>query len=178
MPRANLDWHPLMRAGLIGLVGWVEGGVPLPPSSLMTIERSDPAPYLSPAPKDQPTAVMMVPRRDADGNGEGGVRLPAIAVPLGTYGGWNAPLGNNCGDMSTFWHPFPRSPLQRQMMGDARASVQERYASADEYVRRYRSAADELVRARYLLEDDARAMVTAAESRVKPLFTPPETRAP
>lgn len=173
MPRANLDWHPLMRAGLMGLVRWVQGGAALAPSRLMAIEPGAPAPFLSPAPADQPKAVMQVPRRDADGIGEGGVRLPAVAVPLGTYGGWNAPLDNDCGDMSVFWHPFPQSTWQRQMTRDSRASVQERYSSAEEYLRRYRAAADALVRDGYLLEADAKAMEAATAPKVKPLFQPP-----
>lgn len=173
MPRANLDWHPLMRAGLMGLVRWVKGGAPLPPSRLMTIEPAESTPFLSPAPADQPKAVMMVPRRDSDGNGEGGVRLPAVAVPLGTYGAWNAPLDNDCGDMSTYWHAFPRSRWQRLMARDARISVQERYGSDTAYLQRYRTAADALVRDGYLLEHDARAMVEAVEAAVRPLFQPP-----
>ena len=118
---------------------------------------------------------MLVPRRDADGNGEGGIRLPAVVVPLGTYGGWNAPLDNDCGDMSISWHPFPRSNWQRLMTRDSRSSVQERYASVDEYVRRYRAAADALVREGYLLEADGRALVLAVEARIKPLFQPLST---
>ena len=31
----------------------------------------------------------LVPALDANGNGRGGIRLPAIEVPIGTYGGWN-----------------------------------------------------------------------------------------
>ncbi|MCA1563778.1 MAG: hypothetical protein LC804_27210, partial [Acidobacteria bacterium] len=177
MPRANLDWHPLMRAGLIGLVRWVQGAAPLPQSRLMAIEPAEPTPFLSPAPTDQPKAVMMVPRRDADGNGEGGVRLPAVAVPVGTYGAWNAPLDNDCGDMSVYWHPFPRSRWQRLMTRDARTSVQERYGSDEEYLRRYRAAADALVRDGYLLEHDAGAMVGVIEARVKPLFQQPAREA-
>ena len=175
MPRANLDWHPIMRAGLVGLVRWVQGEASLPPSRLMAVEAGEPTPFLAPPPADQHKAVMLVPRRDADGNGEGGVRLPAVAVPLGTYGGWNAPLDNDCGDMSIFWHPFPRSHWQRLMTRDFRASVQERYGSADVYVQRYRAAADALVSDGYLLEDDARAMIAAVETKIKPLFQPPAT---
>ena len=132
MPRANLDWHPVPPR-------WSSGTGAMGPrrrsarpvasdAARQGRSRSD----LSVAPKDQPKAIMMVPSRDADGNGEGGLRLPAIAVPLGTHGAWNAPLANNCGDMSTFWHPFPRSRWQRLMTGDARQAVQERYPSADE----------------------------------------------
>ena len=33
--------------------------------------------------------VTMVPNFDEDGNGVGGIRLPELQVPLGTYQGWN-----------------------------------------------------------------------------------------
>ena len=36
-----------------------------------------------------PPYVTRVPQPDADGNDLGGIRLPALAVPLGTYTGWN-----------------------------------------------------------------------------------------
>ncbi len=170
MPRANLDWHPLLRAGLLGLVRWVKGGEPLPPTRLMTLEPAGREPFVSPPPTDRPKAVLQVPRRDDDGNGVGGVRLPAVAVPLGTYGGWNAPLDTNCGDQSTFWHPFPRSQWQRLMTRDPRRSVHERYASAAEYLQRFRASAEELVRTGYLLDEDARAVIAGAEQRVKGLF--------
>ena len=178
MPRANLDWHPVLRAGLLGLVRWVQGGAPLAESRLMTLERAEPAPYLSPPPADRPNAITMVPRRDADGNGEGGVRLPAVAVPVATYGAWNAPLENNCGDQSTFWHAFPRSRWERVMKRDARASVQERYPTLDDYLRRYRAAADGLVRDGYLLDADVPDMVRAIETRVRPLFPSPPVSQP
>ena len=35
---------------------------------------------------------VLVPQVDADGNDLGGIRLPEIAVPLGTYSGWNIAL--------------------------------------------------------------------------------------
>jgi hypothetical protein len=79
--------------------------------------------------------------------------------------------------MSTFWHPFPRSRWQRLMTRDARRSVQERYGSAEEYVQRYRATADDLVRAGYLLDEDARAMVATVEPKVKELFPQPATAA-
>jgi hypothetical protein len=35
------------------------------------------------------TYAILVPKVDLDGNDLGGIRLPAIRVPLGTYTGWN-----------------------------------------------------------------------------------------
>ena len=171
MPPANLDWHPLLRAGLLGLVRWIKGGAPLPSTRLLPLAAAEPAPFISPSPSDQPRAVIMLPRRDGDGNAEGGVRLPAVEAPLGTFGGWNAPLDSACADQSTFWHPFPRTRWQGLMMRDSRASLEERYGTAERYMRRYRAAADRLVREGYLLEEDVQAMIAATERRVRPLFS-------
>ena len=162
MPRANLDWHPLLRAALTRLTRWVVANEPPPPTRLMTIGPSQPAAYLLPAPKDYPEARLLVPKRDADGNGEGGVRLPSVAVPLQTWGAWNAPLENNCGDMSGFAHPFPRTAYQRQMIGDPRASLAERYSSPADYVTRFTAAAERLFAEGYLLDRDAQAMIERA----------------
>jgi len=162
MPRANLDWHPLLRVVLTRLTRWVVANEPPPQTRLMTLGPTDPVPYLLPAPKDYPTARLLVPKRDGDGNGEGGVRLPSVAVPLQTWGAWNAPLENNCGDMSGFAHPFARTKFQRMMLGDPRASLAERYSSPADYVSRFTAAAERLVTEGYLLDRDAQAMIERA----------------
>lgn len=105
----------------------------------------------------------------------GGLRLPAVEAPLGTFGGWNAPLDNNCGDMSTFWWPFARTRWQRLMTRDARPSVEERYRSAAEYMERFRAAATRLASEGYLLEADARGMVEISAMRIQVLFPLPGT---
>ena len=33
--------------------------------------------------------ITLVPNFDSDGNSIGGIRLPELQVPLGTYQGWN-----------------------------------------------------------------------------------------
>jgi len=162
MPRANLDWHPLLRAALARLTRWVIANEAPPQTRLMTLVPADPVPYLMPPPKDYPDAKLLAPKRDADGNGEGGVRLPSVAVPLQTWGAWNAPLENNCGDMSGFAHPFPRTRLQRMMVGDRRPSVEERYSSPADYVSRFTAAARGLVAEGYVLDEDAAAMIERA----------------
>lgn len=175
MPRANLDWHPLLRAGLTRLTRWVSASEPPPATRLIALVPSQPFPYLAPAPADLRSATMMVPRRDADGNAEGGVRLPQVAVPLGTFGGWNAPLETTCGDMSGYFHPFPRTRFQRLMTGDTRASLEERYGTPDEYMRRVTAAAQTLVANAYLLDADAKAIVEKAGA-ARPLFPQPKNR--
>jgi Alpha/beta hydrolase domain len=159
MPRANVDWHPLLRAALVRLTRWVKEGAPPPPTRLIPLEATDPVPYLNPPPRDQPHARLLVPRRDDDGNSLGGVRVPSVAVPLGTFGGWNAPLDNDCGDQSNFYYPFARTRWQRLMTSDSRASLEERYGSADAYLEKFRAATMELVSEGYLLEDDARGLI-------------------
>ena len=43
-------------------------------------------------PKLGPAYSVLVPQVDADGNDLGGIALPFLAVPLGTYTGWNYEL--------------------------------------------------------------------------------------
>ncbi len=63
--------------------------------------------------------VVLVPQVDADGNEEGGVRLPEVAAPLGTYTGWNRTvmpleeLGYLAGLVGSF-EPFARTRADRQ----------------------------------------------------------------
>jgi hypothetical protein len=162
MPRANLDWHPVLRAALTRLTRWVVANEVPPATKTMTLGPSEPVPYLLPPPKDYTAARLLVPRRDGDGNGEGGIRLPSVAVSLQTWGAWNAPLENNCGDMSGFAHPFARTKFQRMMLADPRPSLAERYSSPSDYVSRFSAAAERLVAEGYLLDQDVPLMIDRA----------------
>ena len=161
MPRANLDWHPLTRAALVSLARWVKESVPPPPTKLLELEVTrQPAPYLLPAPTaDYPKATLMVPKRNLDGNSEGGIRLPSVAVPLQTFGGWNAPLQNNCGDMSNFAYPFANSKLERLMKNDLRPSIEERYSGPADYAGKFEEATLALKKEGYLSDADAAALI-------------------
>lgn len=163
MPRSNLDWHPILRAALVRLTNWIVSNEAPPPTELIPLGPAEPVAYLLPAPaKDYPNATLMVPRRDADGNSQGGIRLPLVAVPLQTWGAWNAPLENNCGDMAGFAYPFARTRFQRMMTGDPRRSLEERYASRAEFIQKIAAAAQALVRDGYLLPADAEAITDNA----------------
>ncbi len=105
---------------------------------------------------------------DADGNEVGGIRLPAIAVPLATYTGWNvrhADIGGTGQVLSPGGTvvggaiPFAVSRADRTASGDPRTSIEERYASRDEYLARVREYADTLVQQGYLLEEDVVVVV-------------------
>lgn len=101
---------------------------------------------------------------DADGNEVAGIRLPPIAVPLGTYTGWNVYRAHPCElcDRDGSLIPFSRTRSEREATGDPRPSLEERYGSQDIYVARVEAAAAALVADRLLLPADAAAYVKAA----------------
>ena len=103
---------------------------------------------------------------DADGNEIAGIRLPPVAVPLGTYTGWNVYRAQPCElcDRDGSLIPFARTRSERKAAGDPRPSLEERYGSREAYVEKVRAAAAALVAERLLLPSDADAYVRAAES--------------
>lgn len=107
---------------------------------------------------------VLVPQVDADGNERDGVRLPEIAVPLATYTGWNlrdASIGAP-GERVAFegsYIPFAKTAAEREAAHDPRRSIAERYASRDDYLARFRAAADALVAQHWLLEEDRAALI-------------------
>jgi hypothetical protein len=107
---------------------------------------------------------VKVPAVDADGNETAGLRLPPIAVPLGTYTGWNLykAVPNDMCDRDGTFVPFAQGAEQRRQAGDPRRSLVERYGTPEGYVARVRGAAAELVADRLLLQRDADAYVAEA----------------
>jgi hypothetical protein len=105
---------------------------------------------------------------NADGNDRSGIRLLDIAVPLGTYTGWNVAqpqlrdLQYLAGLIGSF-DPFPLTREDRVRSGDSRRSIAERYSGRDDYIRQVRRAADDLVRQRFMLAADVPAAVQHAE---------------
>ena len=105
---------------------------------------------------------------DSDGNEVGGIRLPAVAVPLATYTGWNvrhADIGGTGQVLSPGGTvvggaiPFAVSRAERMASGDPRPSIEERYASRDEYLARVREYAETLVQQSFLLVEDVDVVV-------------------
>ena len=110
---------------------------------------------------------LLVPQVDADGNERAGIRLPDVSVPLATYTGWNfrsAEVGGTKELVALAGSaiPFPATKAKRAASGDPRASVEERYSSKDDYLRRVREAGAKLVKERYLLADDIDPIVARA----------------
>jgi len=113
--------------------------------------------------------VILLPKIDIDGNDLAGIRLPAVQVPIGTYTGWNLrPSGLAEGELAGLlgsFIPFAKTKAARRKSGDPRLSLEERYKSRDDYVRRISCAARALVEARYLLPEDAGRMIAEAKER-------------
>jgi hypothetical protein len=107
-----------------------------------------------------------VPTVNKDGIDVAGVRLPDVAVPLGTYTGWNLMRDvpkDECSAMGSFI-PFARSKAERIAAADPRLSLEERYGTHSNYVKAVEAAVERLVSERLLLPEDAVAYVDAARS--------------
>jgi hypothetical protein len=109
-----------------------------------------------------------VPRVNADGNETSGVPSVLHQAPLGTYLGWNVTAsGFFAGQGCTFaggYVPFAKTRADRERTRDPRPSVEERYGTLEGYVCVVRRAATEAVADRFLLQDDAKRLVTEAEA--------------
>ena len=162
LPANRLDWTPVSRATLTRLDAWVAVNVEPPPSQLMPLEAAAANPLVLRAPAHLPRAVIQVPRHDSDGNALGGVRLPDLAVPLGTHGGHNG-LAAPCRLIGSY-EAFAANKAQREAAGDQRMSIAERYQNRDDYVNRIRIAALELMRSGFLLPEDAAVIIQSAAS--------------
>jgi hypothetical protein len=105
----------------------------------------------------------LVPAVDADGNEVAGLRVPDVAVPLGTLTGWNlrdpatgAPT--EIQSMTGGFHPFARTKAEREARKDPRPSIEERYLSKEEYLQKVDAVLDQLISSRYLLDRDRAAL--------------------
>jgi hypothetical protein len=110
---------------------------------------------------------VLVPQVDQDGNDLGGIRTLEVAVPLGTFTGWNIQLPPLPGlhylaGLVGSFELFPRSRDEREKSGDARTSIADRYTSRQDYLDRVQHASEGLVRQRLLLAGDVPAIVRQA----------------
>jgi hypothetical protein len=168
-----------MRALLRALHAWTADGTPPPASqyprlkdkTLVAIQDvkfpklkgvSDPRTIVGPARVVAAKIVPLphlVPQVDQDGNDLAGIRVPELAVPLATTTGWNF-RDQSVGNSSEIYQllgsyiPFATTKASRQIAGDPRQSIDERYRSIDDYLQRIRAAAANLIRDRYLLQED------------------------
>jgi hypothetical protein len=191
-PRNPHSASPALRALLVALEEWVTTGVAPPPSRVPSIAAgtavaadavkmpavpgfvvapganriTPPVDWIDPPAATENAYGTRVCAVDADGNETAGIRLPPIAVPLGTYTGWNVYRAQPCAlcDRDGSLIRFARSRRDREAAGDARPSLEERYGSRAGYVARVAAAAEALVGDHLLLPSDAAAYLEAAEN--------------
>jgi len=113
---------------------------------------------------------LLVPRVDADGNDLGGIRMPDLAVPLGTAAGWvfrppSMGSPNSLVMLRGAWTPFAATKTQREKTGDPRPSLEERYASKDEFMTKVSAAIQQLIERRLMLESDREPQMKQASQR-------------
>ncbi len=117
---------------------------------------------------------VRVARCDEDGNELGMLRLPEVTVPLATCTGWNLRRRDVGAEamlvsLAGSYLPFPGTRAERTATGDPRRSIEERYASFEEYQKRFHEACLELQRQRYLLAEDVDRL-QAGRDKVRGLF--------
>jgi hypothetical protein len=116
--------------------------------------------------------AALAPQVDADGNDIDGLRNTNMQAPLGTYTGWNIRKagfseGDSC-DLTGGFIPFFQTQAQRLAAGDSRLSLQERYPTHAAYVGKVTAAANELVKQRLLLQQDANTIIDQANAAAVP----------
>jgi hypothetical protein len=112
---------------------------------------------------------FLVPQVDRDGLDIAGIRDPAVAVPLATTTGWNFRDAARIGNAADIYQllgsyiPFATTRSAREAAGDPRRSLEERYEGADDYLRRVRAAANDLIRKRFVLAEDLDDIMARAQ---------------
>ena len=151
------------------------------PDVLKYVYRADFGPeahngLVEPAPSSNEPYPNYVPAVDGDGNEVAGIRLPDLAVPLATYAGWNLrhPDSGAPGQImpqigATI--PFPATRAAREESGDPRPSIEERYASKEDYLAQVREVAAAMAIEGYLLSEDLPTITDQAAQRYDALTT-------
>ena len=124
---------------------------------------------------------FLVPQVDADGNEISGIRVPDQSVPVATNTGWNfrgASIGNSNSEVYNnmgSYIPFAATKAERDARMDPRPSVAERYRDRDDYLAKLRTAADALVKGRYLLPEDIENVIKRGQAQWEHLMGPRAT---
>ena len=113
---------------------------------------------------------LLVPQCDADGNDLGGIRVPDVAVPLGTGTGWvfrPAEFGSphEFYLLRGAWVHFAKTKAEREAANDPRRSLEERYPSKDAYLDQVKAAVQKLIKQRFLTDADLEPQLKQASER-------------
>jgi hypothetical protein len=128
--------HIVVQAAFAAFDKWVDDGVPPPSPPRFTFASSTP-----------PTLAL-----DAHGNVVGGVRTPAVDVPVSTLTGVPAPGANAI--CSLFGQTLAFSP----------ATLASLYQSKSNYLARYTASLDKAIKGGYVLAADRSALLAQAEA--------------
>ena len=118
---------------------------------------------------------MLVSKVDSNGNEISGIRVPELAVPLGTYMGWNLrgaghAVGELCISVGSAI-PFAVSPSVKAPT-DLRMTVEQLYAGRADYQTKFGAATDALVARGYLTAVDATYLYKAGAAQVSSALIP------
>ncbi|MGB0579992.1 MAG: alpha/beta hydrolase domain-containing protein, partial [Limisphaerales bacterium] len=118
---------------------------------------------------------VLVPRSGPDGNELGCLSPPEVAVPIATYGSWRlrpveGPAASQLYSLSGSYIPFPVTRVDREKSGDPRESVEERYGTLENYLRKLAAQCRAYEEAGYFLPEDTERTLRIQRSRVEPVF--------
>jgi hypothetical protein len=103
--------------------------------------------------------TVKVPKSGPDGNDLGCLLPLEVAVPLATFTGWNlrrrdVGAEGMLASLAGSWIPFAATEAERKSTGDPRPSIEKRYGGFEAYRKRWLAAGAEMVKGRYLLQED------------------------
>jgi hypothetical protein len=135
----------VVSAAVEALAKWVDGGPPPPHSPRLTLGND-------------PSAADPVVR-DADGNAEGGIRLPDLAAPISTITGIPNPAPP---DANPIFQAFCRLFGQTHPFSAARLA--QLYPTHDAYVTRFDDATDDVVHRGFVLPEEGAELKFIAQT--------------
>ncbi len=161
-PRLD-DGTAVTRADALASMGAVDDGAKPDPERLWVLRETDMGPRAGEGvgaypPTEGRAYPSYVSALDEDGNEASGIRLPDIAVPIGTHSGWN-PRRPEAGA------PEQIIPMVGFSLFFDPDEVRRRYPDRDAYATQIRTAAERLVSERYLLAEDVETVVADCLSR-------------
>ncbi len=179
----------VMRALMRGLHAWASAGVAPPESRYPKLADgtltplaslkfpaipgvADPRIIAGPGQVRNGKAEMLphlVPQVDPDGNDLAGIRVPDVSVPVATNTGWNFRSESVGGTKEIYnllgsYIPFAMTKAERDARKDPRPSIAEHYRDRDDYLAKLRTAAQEMVKGRYLLSEDVENVIKRGEA--------------
>jgi hypothetical protein len=118
--------------------------------------------------------IVRVPAYGSDNNDRGTLQVPAVAVPVATYTGWNlrhrsVGAENELLTLAGGYVPLARTGAARQAAGDPRPALLERYRDFTDYRQQFLAAARRLADERYVAVEELPRLEAAVE-RYRPLF--------